>query len=50
MTQEEFNEMLRTALEEHVTIECNNNGEHIHVSIYFDDEEICDGSCESECY
>ena len=50
MTQEEFNEMLITALQEHVTIKCYNNGEHIHVSIYFDDEEICDGSCDSECY
>ena len=50
MTQEEFNEMLITALQEHVTIKCYNNGVHIHVRVYFDDEEICDGSCESECY
>ncbi len=50
MTQEEFNEMLRTALEEHVTIECHNNGERIHVRLYFDGEEMCTASCESECY
>ena len=50
MTQEEFNEMLITAFQEHVTIKCHNNGVHINVRIYFDDEEICDDSCESECY
>ena len=50
MTQEEFNEMLITALKENLRVECNNDGVHINVRIYFDDEEICDGSCESECY
>lgn len=48
MTQEEFNGMLKTALEEHVTISCHNNGCHIHVRLYFDDEEICMGSCEAD--
>jgi hypothetical protein len=48
MTQEEFNEMLRTAIEEHVTIECHNNGEHINVRLCFDGEEICNDSCESD--
>ena len=50
MTQEEFNEMLITALKENLKVECNNDGVHINVRIYFDDEEICDESCESECY
>ncbi len=49
MTQEEFNEMLRNALEENLTIKCNNDGSHIRIRVYFDDEEVCIGSCESDC-
>lgn len=46
--QKEFNDMLKTALEEHVTIKCHNNGSYIRVRVYFDDEEICVGSCETK--
>lgn len=50
MTQEEFNEMLKTALLDNLRVECHNNGERINVRLYFDDEEIGRDSCESECY
>lgn len=48
--KKEFDDMLKTALEEHLTIKCHNDGCHIRVRLYFDDEEICMDSCESECY
>lgn len=46
--KKEFNKMLKAALEEHVTIKCHNDGCHIRVRVYFDDEEICMGSCETD--
>lgn len=48
MTQEEFNKMLKTALDEHLTIKCHNNGCYIRVRVYYDDQEICMGSCEAD--
>ncbi len=48
MTQEEFNKMLKTALDEHLTIKCHNNGGYIRVRVYYDDQEICMGSCETD--